>query len=490
MQLLDANELLVKARDLLDSETCDFKDIAKAEGILNEILNHNIGNELVLFTIGSSFLKKGWSGLAVQILSQVTSMSPGFAEAWNNLSLAWRDCGDWDRAEICCRQAFKLKKEPDLASNLAGLTITRGTPERALEYCEEGLALDPTHQKLIWHKGLASLELRKWEDGWDCHEARLTGGADTVNIAKRNYHGDEPTPMWDGKSKGRVVIHGEQGMGDEIMFASCLPDAIATGADILFEPSPRLEGVFQRSFPEIKVFGTNKVHGEGWIEEEGPPDFMIPIGSLPKFYRRAADKFPGTPYLKTDPSLKEWWLEKLMSLPKKPNIGIAWQGGVEGTRYDVRSFHPRQYAPLFDAIDANWISLQYDKTAQLCVNDLEQELGVTMHHWPKAVSARDESTGEMQGFDDLVALISNLDLVISVCQTAIHVAGALNVPCLCLTPSQPSWRYGAVKSETMPWYDSVRLLRQAPETNDWAPVVERATRTARGYLNVREEVEA
>jgi len=75
----------------------------------------------------------------------------------------------------------------------------------------------------------------------------------------------------------------------------------------------------------------------------------------------------------------------------------------------------------------------------------------------------------------LAALVSRLDLVISVCQTAIHVAGALGVPCWCLVPSEPSWRYGAGDSTVIPWYNSVRLIRQVNKSNDWLPVIMNVT---------------
>ena len=276
-------------------------------------------------------------------------------------------------------------------------------------------------------------------------------------------------------------------MGDEIMFGTCINDAIATGADIILETSPRLEGLFKRSFPKAIVYGTNDVDGRAWISGLGKPDYKCAVGTLPKFYRGQDADFPGTPYLVPDPDRVAWWGDKLKALGSKPKIGLAWQGGVQSTRNDARSFHPVQFAPLFRH-DVEWISLQYDSTAQTNVADVKRDLGVEIAHWPKAVEAVDPETGQPSDLDDLAALISQLDLVISVCQTTIHFAGALGVPCLCLTPSQPSWRYSAVESEDMPWYASVTLLRQAVGTLDWAPVIEEAGKRLEQFLEVREAV--
>lgn len=451
------------------------RNLNKAEAIFNEILNFNIGNSVILYSLGSLHLSKGNYGLAIQMLSQVCNMAPHMGEAWNNLGLAWKDVPDFVQSEKALRKAAKnIHKDalPDIYCNLAAIYVTRGKPEQVLEWADKALELEPTHQKALWHKGLALLEMRRWEAAWDHHECRLTGGA-VDKIAVRNYHApDAVTPLWDGKTVGKLVIHGEQGMGDEVMFASCVPDAIATGCDIIFEPSPRMEKVFKRSFPGIKVYGTDEMNGQRWIAEHGKPDFKVALGSLPKFFRRSPESFPGTPYLKPDAAKRAWWGDKIRaSGTKKPVIGLAWQGGVQSTRYDARSFHPTLYKPLFEAIDATWVSLQYDRTAKECVEDLKQA-GVKVHHWPKAVEQSDPDTGKPSDLDELFALVSKCDLVVTVCQTAVHVAGSMGIPCFCLTPSEPSWRYSAGDYGDMPWYKSVRQFRQLPGSKDWTLPIE------------------
>ena len=452
-----------------------------AEKMLNECLNYNLGNPVILLTIALYHLSSGHHGLAISLLHHVVALAPQFGEAWNNLGLAYKMVPDFPRSEAALKNAARFIKgdddRADVYCNLAAINITRNRPELVMEWADKALALVPNHPKSLWHKGLALLEMRKWDEAWDLHEYRLgdRGGAPN-EIAVRNYHGpDGVTPEWDGKSPGKIVIHGEQGIGDEIMFASCIPDALKVpGTEFIIEPSKRMQGLFQRSFPQTRVYGTNDTDGRAWIGELGKPDFKIALGSLPKFFRRSNEAFPGTPYLEPDKAKRQWWGEKLNALPRKPNIGIAWQGGVEHTRYDARSFHPIELAPLFQSIDANWISLQYDATAQECVNEVKEKLGVKIIHWPAAVEQKNPETGKMSEMDDYIALVSKLDIVVSVCQTAIHVAGALGIPTLCLTPSEPSWRYGAGTSEDMPWYASVKLLRQE-KAGEWQPVIVRAT---------------
>ena len=503
MQLIKASDHFKTAVSYLEGAGPDGspheRDLDKAESILNEILNYNLSNPIVLYTLASVHLGKGRYGLAINMLSQITAGHPNFAEAWNNLGLAWKDAAGVDpaafeKSEYALRRAAKHIRDsarPDILCNLAALKINRGIPEECLVYVDQCLGLNPNHIKARWHRALALLELRRWGEAWDDHEARLNGGA-PGEISVRNYHGpDGMTPEWDGKSPGLVVIHGEQGLGDEIMFASCIPDALKVkGCSFILEPNPRLENVFQRAFPTVKVYGTHDSDGRRWIGELGKPDYKIALGSLPKFFRRSDAAFPGTSYLVPDAGKRAWWGDKLRALGRKPNIGIAWQGGVHQTRYDARSFHPTAYAPLFSAVDANWISLQYDATALHCVNEVRDQIGIKLSHWPKAVEQRDPDTGKLTDLDDLVALISKLDLVVTVCNTNVHVAGSLGIPVLCLTPSEPSWRYGAGDWDDMPWYSSVKQIRQAKGSNDWAPVIAEVAANVQAFLSTMNAAES
>lgn len=484
MILAKAQDLFTEAVKCLEgvSDGAEVpRDIGKAEEILNMLLNHNVGNVAMLSALGSVHFARGNHGLAIQLYSTVVAAYPNTHAVWNNLGLCWKEVGDLNRAEHALQKALKLAPPEFLAAslcNLAAVNLNRGRAAIALEYTKKALAADPSHAKSHWHYALANLELRNWEAAWEGHEARLYGGSCQVQeIEYRNYHGEQQTPIWEGQEGATVVVHGEEGVGDEVMFASCIPDLIAKGCNVIIEPHPRLEGLFRRSFPQAKVYGTHKTQGEDWIGELGPPDYKIALGSLPKHFRNSTAAFPGTPYLIPDRDKASGYRARLSALPARPNIGIAWQGGVERTRYAVRSFHPEAFKPLFDAVDANWISLQYDQTAEQCVADVKDKLGVTIHHWPEAV-------GMKADIDETAALISSLDLVITVCQTAYHIAGALGVPTLVLTPSEPDWRIGCGEYEDNAWYRSVRLLRQAPDTYDWAPVIERAAREARQVFDV------
>lgn len=456
-------------------------NIDKGERLANDLLaNSPMDPHALYIYAGALVARRRWAPALIMYLAAVEAL-PNFPEAWNNLGMCWQALGHQKAANRAFHRAFEISPIADVACNIAANHINVGHPEVCLEWAERALDIDPNHGKAKWHRALGHLELWHWAEGWDDHEVRLQGFASSV-VAERNYSGDpdHSTPMWNGKSKGFVVIHGEEGMGDEIMFGTCIEDAVMASpkSKFLIEPSPRLHGLFKRSlarFPNVTVYGTNDVDGRGWIKELGPPDYKCPIGSLPRFYRRSLEAFPGTPWLSADLEKAAYWRGRIKAVgrPGKPKIGLAWSGGVHQTFAHLRSLVPPDLAPILALHDhADFYSLQYDPKEREHIKLISEQLGVRIHHIPAAVECRHPDTDQPSDLDELAAFISGLDLIITVCQTVVHVAGALGKETWCLTPSQPSWRYGAVDSDRMPWYMTVRQERQKPG-EEWEHVTTR-----------------
>lgn len=441
-------------------------DIESAERIYNEILNHAPTNLDMILQLAQLNQQKGYLGMAIILYQRFLDGKSDNADVWNNMACCLKNLHLDDSAEFCFKKAMALEADnPDFPANISGLYVNNGTPDKIIEWADKAIAIGPQNRPSVvqarWHKALALLESGRFKEAWPYHEARLEEGAG-CKLSTRNYADEGVTPWWDGKSKGLVVIHGEQGLGDELMFASCLPDAIATGAEIVVEPAPRIAGLLQRSFPQVKVYGTHEADGKSWRNGR-KVDFKCALGTLPKFYRNNVTDFPGTAYLVPDPERVRRYRERLDALGPRPKIGIAWQGGVLKTRIDLRSIALQQLLPILSQ-DADFISLQYHQTAQLDVEEFFERTGINIHHWPEAAVGYD--------MDDQAALVANLDLVITVCQTCNHIAGGLGVPTWILTPSRPSWREG-LKGD-MPWYKSVTMYRQPG--NDWAPAIDRVAK--------------
>jgi hypothetical protein len=258
-----------------------------------------------------------------------------------------------------------------------------------------------------------------------------------------------PAPLWSGESvEGKVVLtYGEQGLGDEILFGSCYPDLIAQAAHCIIETEPRLEELFRRSFPAATVLGR---HRETELSAAYPGvSCKLPCGDLPYLYRGSTAAFPQRPgYLAAAPSKVDGWKRRLEELGPGCKIGISWRGGTARTRQEVRSAALDHWRPVLAHPGSQFVSLQYGD----CEAELERarsELGVDLHHWPEAIA----------DYDQTAALVSALDLVITVTTSVAHLAGALGSPVWILVNAAPRWCYGS-RGDRMPWYTSARLFRQ------------------------------
>lgn len=379
------------------------------------------------------------------------------ANAHSNLGCTLiRDRGDYDRGAFHIERAVELDPDnPTVQCNLTMALMHRGKIAESLSICDRLLTQDSSMDEARLNRALARLALGDFERGWDDYEARRLV---PCNYVPRKFQ----CPAWTGEdvSQKTVLVHGEQGLGDEIMFASCFAEVIGRARSCVIECAPRLASLFRRSFPSATVIGGVQCGTTpAWWSSATAIDAEIAAGSLPRHFRRSAAAFPKhAGYLVPDAARVRHWREQLAALGPGPNIGISWRGGMRNTRRESRSIGLLDWAPILRACNANFVSLQYGDTREER-EQLNAGIGIPLHHWQHAVDDLDETA----------ALISALDLVISVTTTVIHLSGALGRPVWILTPANPEWRYQA-RGETMPWYPSARLIRQ-PSLGDWRPVL-------------------
>lgn len=335
--------------------------------------------------------------------------------------------------------------------------IFLGQNEQAEAWLSQRLSVLPNDPGLRFQRAQLRLSQLNFEEGWDDYAYRMLSDASGLRVL--------PFPLWKGESlEGkRIIVLAEQGLGDQIMFASCIRDLLdMRPAQVIVEAIDRIAPTLQRSFPECRVIPTRQDKALQWIKDCGPVDCYVPLADLPRHFRRSLDAFPKSgAYLAADPARATHWNDLLP--PKsgqRLRIGVSWRGGTEGTRTFVRSVDPAWLGKLSRAIDADWICLQY--------GDVSEELprarssGLTnLFYAPESIS----------NLDEFAALITTLDLVITVCNTTVHYAGALGAPVWILSPHVPEWRYG-LDNEVLPWYPSSRMFRQGPD-GDWDKTLSR-----------------
>jgi tetratricopeptide (TPR) repeat protein len=400
-------------------------------------------------------------GSAYVYMLRASQLAPDESVVWNNLALCYQETEQPEEALKCFIKALSRNPNDTFAlANIAKLYNDLGEPQKAINCTEKALRLNPKLLEANYNKGISLLTMGQWKEGWEGYEYNL---GQHKGRRERVYG---TIPRWTGEKGMTLIAYGEQGVGDEINFASCIPD-LQRENDVIIECDKRLENLFRRSF-KCPVYGTRYFKGGLEWPTQHPIDATVAFGSLPGRYRNALEAFPGTPYLIPDPERQTMWRALLDSLGPKMKVGLAWTGGIRKTFRHLRSLTLKELEPIWRQ-DATFVCLQY-KDASDEVAAVEAETGVKIHHWPHATMTKD--------MDDQVALMSQLDLVITVQQTAVHIGGAIGVPTWAMIPRTPLWRYGLTGNK-MPWYGSVNLYRQRDK---WVDTIAEVGRDLRNLI--------
>lgn len=420
--------------------------LAEAEQTYRRVLVIFPRHAEALHLLGLVAHEKGEDDVAIDLVEEAIAVAPNRAEYWNDCGELYRSFLMFDQAERCYRQAIGLAPEDAKAwSNLGLVYQARGLVDESLEYLRRACDIDPGFA--VAHVNMAvSLLLRgDFAGAWEQYSHR--------SLRLPEYLRGSSTPRWDGAPlEGRtILVVGEQGLGDQIWFASCLPDLLDVAARVVVDPHPRLVGLFAASFPGAEIMAAG-----------GPcpsVDCYVPMGDLPRHFRCCRKDFPGRrSYLVADVLRRARWRQALDALGPGLKVGISWRGGLVRTGRQQRSLDLEAFVPLLKLSGCHFVSLQYGPHHSE-IGALRDRHGIAVHHWHDAI---DE-------YDETAALVAELDLVVSVDTSVVHLAGALGTAVWVLLPFAPEgrWQLGCTDS---PWYPAVRLFRQQAVA-DWLPVL-------------------
>lgn len=445
-----AKQELEHARALVEQGKYD-PAVKLCEAILNDAPNH-VPTIILLTYIA---YKMHTYPIGYHLGKRAIDVAPSEALTYFNFALNAQGLWLEDEALSAFKMTLRLTSDPHVVSmthmNMAGLCIDYGRFREAEEWARKSLELNPYSPKAKANLGFALLGQHKWE-GWEYYSYSLG-----MNMRQKQKFNDEPD--WDFEPGKVVAVYGEQGIGDELSFSSMLPDAAKDCKKLIVSCDSRLETLFKRSFPMCKVYGTRKAKeddGYVWDKEDHEIDASLAMGELGMKYRVREDQFTGEPFMVADPDKRAMW-RTMFDRQKKPCIGIAWTGGIPNTGRKFRTLTLEQLKPLLSSVNAQWISLQYlDASAELReFKKANPEIDIVQH----------DCATLTKNYDDTAAMVAELDLVICIQTAVAHLAGSLGKECWVLLPRNSQWRYGE-KGTTMPWYKSLRVLRQR-SLNDW-----------------------
>ena len=383
---------------------------------------------------------------------KVLTISPEHLKTLNNRGVVLRDTLRYTEALASFDKALALK--PDYVEALInrGTTLHEsGRDGEAVVSFDKALALNSSHAEGHWNKALALLTQGNLADGWAEYEWRWK--CENFRFLPRGF----TQPVWRGEvlNGGTLLVWGEQGLGDELLYGTMITDLAVRGFSVAWEADMRLVPLIQRSFPQVRAIG-----------RATPPDpatsdpgirAQISAASLGQYLRRSAADFPKvrTQYLRADDSRSHGYRARLMGDEGTRLIGISWisQNQDFGAH---KSLPLSGWAPIRQAAgqNARFVDLQYGNTGT-----------ERAANWPDLAHMDDLDI--FTDIDGLAALIAACDLVITVSNTTAHLAGALGVPVWVIVPvgSGNLWYWGGGQTKST-WYPTATIFGQST-LNAW-----------------------
>jgi tetratricopeptide (TPR) repeat protein len=404
----------------------------------------------VLHMAGIVAYRKGRVGQAIDMMEKSMSLAPNVALYPRNMCEIYRGAGRLDDAVTVGRRAIELAPQDSRAYfNLALIHYERLELAESVEICDQSLALDPEFAEAHFEKAEALLLGGNLAEGWESYEWRFKLKQAEGMLPKTDK------PQWDGQplAPGRLLLVADQGFGDCIQFGRLIPWAAARATAPILACSGDLTPIL-RQIPGIGRIITR------W-EAAGEFDAYIPLSGLPRLAGIRTDNVPmSESYLRPSDALVAEWAEKLdMLVPKgKRRVALVWAGRPTHKNDKKRTLKLSAFAPLLARPDIAVITVQK--------GDQISQVG---GYWGKTPIIN--LGPDITDFADTMAILRNVERLVSIDTSVAHVAGAIGAPTSLVLPYAPDWRWLLNRDDT-PWYKSIRLFRQQ-KPYDWSGVIER-----------------
>jgi tetratricopeptide (TPR) repeat protein len=416
-----------------------------------------------LYNQGNTLLALERKEEALACFNAALAIKPDYLDAVNNKGAVLHKLNRLEEALAVYQSALDIQTHSQLLYNCANLFIHLNHPQKAIEHYEQAITLQNDDFNALndayFNKGICELLLGRLEEGWKGYEWRFHVQSLKGRLGPTQHYYDQQ-PAWTGQEdiQGKtILLHVEQGLGDIMQFCRYIPLLLERGANVILEIPLILQSLLSSLPWDITIT----------LIGNPPPSFdhHISLLSLPYAFGTTLATIPSPiPYLSAPAERILYWKNKL-SRSKKSRIGLVWSGNKTHTNDKKRSIALKIFMPL--------LSSKY--TFYCLQKEIREEDQATLQHSP----IYDFST-VLDNFSETAALMSQLDLVITVDTSVAHLAGAMGKPVWILLPYMPDWRW-MLNQDNTPWYPSARLFRQRKE-DDWDSVIEAVQNTLRTFF--------
>lgn len=467
-------------------EALETGDIETAKSHFRAVLDQNVEHPDALFGMGQVARELGQHLTGAELIRRAIAVSPN-PIYWSNLGNALLQLGEFDGALTAQEEAYRLN--PGLAGvvqnyanalnhlnryyeamplfrklartfpdnihhlvNYATVLTRIGEYAAANKVFRQAQEISQTDSTCNLYYAVNLMAIGQWEMAWRLYEWRFLAPAYRSSLRRYSVSNELPENMRDE----RIFLYGEQGIGDEIRFAGMVNEVLERGGEVTLECAEKLLPLYQRSFPKARVVAARWEPAETGAE---PFDRYLPTGSLGRFLRTDAGRFPRTagyviPDSDKTAAMRAW----LDGLGDGPKIGICWRSSLVGHLRSTAYAQIDDLEPLFKMPGVTLVNLQYDDATQ----ELERarnKFGVDVH-----------VSQDLDLFNDLdgaAALTLGLDYVVSANTSVACMAGALGVPGAEFR-AQPIDKSGTIAGND-PWFPSIRLVGKRP-AEPWSGV--------------------
>lgn len=430
-----------------------LKLFKKSEEVL--LKAKKLNSHKVFTTLSSLYIDTKQFKRAIKFANMAININPNDILAINNLACIYINLNDYKMGSIFLDKALGLAPEDSLTHlNLGAMHKNLNNLNKAKFHFQQSIVTNPNQYEAYLYKSLIELSENNFHDGWDNYEFRwyIQDTRIKPNCAK-----------WDGSRKYQhLLLWGEQGLGEQILFGSIIPELFNIFKSITLVIDEKLKPIFQESFKELNVFSPR----EDWAKENF--DCHLPIASLGRFFRKNLESFNRPhDYLKSKSIIKN---------NNKIRCGISWKS-VNSVEGDLKSIQLKQLLPLLEIENIDFYNVQYtDEKKEIDKFNTSHNVNI-------------QNIYNLDTFNDLYNFskyLKSFDFLLSISNTTAHLSGALGVPTLLLLPKNVGrlWYWSNTIEDKNLWYPSVKIFRQEVDGN-WDIAVSNAVRYIKEkFLNI------